>query len=118
MAGSTLQMVQELKAAKFPSQVTKGYYDVIRELISALALLEGSKTQGEGAHQDLIDYLRANYKEKFGEHLLYLLEELRIIRNKIEYDGFFVKAEYLERNQKYLEKIIQRLNEIIAKKLP
>ncbi len=117
MAENTLSLVQGLDATKFPSQITKEYYNVMRELISVIALLDGYKTQGEGAHKELIEYLHTYYKEKFTEHSLSLLEELRVIRNRIEYDGFFVNKEYVKRNQKYFEMIIEKLREMVGRKL-
>ena len=39
------------------SNITKEYYDLIRELISVVLLLDGYKTYGEGAHKKLIEYL-------------------------------------------------------------
>ena len=102
--------------SKFSSNITKEYYDVIRELASIVLLLDGYKTYGEGAHKKLIEYLQINYKE-FSEYEISLMDDLRITRNKIAYDGFFVDKGYIERKAKDIQKIIDKLKDTIKKKL-
>lgn len=116
MVDTTLQMIASINQKKFPSNVVKEYYEVLRELITVILLLDGFKTKGEGAHKKLILYLRENYKE-FQESELALLEDLRITRNKIAYDGFFVTDDYLDRKKKNIETTVQKLKHIIDKKL-
>ncbi len=53
MVEATLEMISTLNIDKFPSNITKEYYEVIRELISIVLLLDGYKTYGEGAHKKL-----------------------------------------------------------------
>lgn len=43
----------------------------------------------------------------------YLMDELRVIRNKINYDGFFVEFEYLERKEKSIKETIKKLSKIL-----
>lgn len=93
MADTTIEMIKVVDIDKFSSNVTKEYYDVIRELISVVLLLDGYKTYGEGAHRRLVEYLQSNYKE-FDESEISLIDDLRITRNKIAYDGFFVEKDY------------------------
>lgn len=57
MVETTLEMISAIDARKYPSNVLKEYYEVIRELITVILLLDGYKTQGEGAHKKLIEYL-------------------------------------------------------------
>lgn len=116
MADITLEMIKVIDVKKFSSNLTKEYYDVIRELISAVLLLDGYKTYGEGAHKKLIDYIQSKHKE-FSEYEILLIDDLRITRNKIAYDGFFVENEYIERKVKDIQKIIMKLREIIDKKI-
>lgn len=47
-------MIEVIDITKFSSIVTKEYYDVIRELMSVILLLDGYKTYGERAHKKLI----------------------------------------------------------------
>jgi hypothetical protein len=109
-------MVKTIDKTKFPSNLTKEYYDAIRELISIVLLLDGYRVIGESAHKKQIAYLEANYKE-FNKDEIILLDDLRIIRNKISYDGFFVKEDYINRKMGSLYKIIEKLKEIINRRL-
>ena len=101
---------------KFSSNVTKEYYEVIRELISIILLLDGYKTAGEGSHKKLIEYLKSNYTA-FSGYEISLIDNLRVVRNKIAYDGFFVTNDYIQRRLSHYHDIIGRLKEIIKEKM-
>lgn len=116
MVDTTIEMIKVLDMAKFSSNVTKEYYDVIRELISVVLLLDGYKTYGEGAHKKLVEYIQSNYKE-INEYEISLVDDLRITRNKIAYDGFFVDKDYIKRKIKDINVIIDKLKDIIQKKV-
>ena len=116
MVDTTINMIDSIDVAKFSSNITKEYYDVIRELISVILLVDGYKTYGEGAHKKLIDYVESNYKE-FNEYEISLIDNLRITRNKITYDGFFVEKDYIDRKIKDIQEIIAKLKDIIKKRL-
>jgi len=85
MIDTTIEMINCLDINRFTSNMTKEYYDVLRELLSTILLLDGFKIYGEEAHKKLIEYIQENYKE-FNESEIYLLNDLRIKRNKIAYD--------------------------------
>mgnify|MGYP001613697510 CR=1 FL=1 len=116
MVEVTLRMIEEINAEKFPSNIIKEYHDVVRELISILALLDGYKTVGEGAHKELIDYLKDNYSQ-FSQQEIIFLDQLRTNRNRIIYDGFFINSDYLTRNKDSIRKIINKLNNLIKQKI-
>jgi hypothetical protein len=116
MVDTTIEMIKVIDAGKFSSNVTKEYYDVIRELISVILLLDGYKTYGEGAHKRLIEYIQSNYKE-FNGYEISLIDDLRITRNKIAYDGFFVDKDYIDRKNNDIQDIINKLKNIIKEKL-
>ena len=116
MADTTLELVKTVDADRFSSNVLKDYYDVIRELLSITLLLDGLKTQGESAHKKLIEYVGRAYT-LFTEHELSLIDDLRIVRNKIAYDGFFVPSDYLPRNKKAIETVIDKLKRLVNEKL-
>jgi len=105
MVETTIEMINNLDVDKFSSNITKEYYEVIRELLSIVLLLDGYKTYGEGAHKKLIEYVKKNYKE-FSKYEISLIDNLRNTRNKIAYDGFFVEKDYIERKKKDIEIII------------
>ncbi len=115
MAAATLQMIAEADKNKYPSQVLKEYYEVIREMVSIVLLLDGFKTVGEGAHNKQIDYLK-KYKD-FSQSEIKLMDNLRIIRNRVSYDGFFVKEDYIDRKLPDVLKIIEKLKKITAEKI-
>lgn len=116
MVDTTLELVKTVDADRFGSNVVKDYYDCIRELLSVILLLDGLKTQGEGAHKKLIEYASGAYM-LFSEHEVSLIDDLRVVRNKIAYDGFFVPPDYLPRNQKAIEAIIGKLKKSASEKL-
>ncbi|MBI5347467.1 MAG: hypothetical protein HZB66_02560 [Candidatus Aenigmarchaeota archaeon] len=64
MVETTLEMINHIDRNKFPSNVAKEYYEVIRELTSIILLLDGYKAVGEGAHKKQIEYLEAKYSSK------------------------------------------------------
>ena len=116
MVEKTMEMVKKIDISEFSSNITKEYYDIIRELISVILLLDGYKTYGEGAHKRLIEYLKDNYSE-FEENEINLIDELRKTRNKIAYDGFFIEKDYIVRKKDNIRTIINKLNKIINDKL-
>ena len=116
MVKKTIEMIDSLDKEKFPSHVMKQYYDVIRELSSIILLLDGYKTTGTGAHKQLIEYIDENYPQ-LTEHNIVFMNRLRKLRNRISYDGFFVKKEYLERKEKDILNIIAKLKKIVKEKL-
>lgn len=115
MVETTLEMIKLIDKTKFPSNITKEYYEVIRELTSIILLLDGCKAIGEKAHKRQIEYLEANYKE-FSKAEITLIDDLRITRNKIAYEGFFVKESYIDRKLADILKIIGKLKRLINKK--
>ena len=116
MVDTTLEMIKVIDINKFSSNVTKEYYDAIRELMGVVLLLDGYKTYGEGAHKRLVEYIESNYKE-FNAYEISLIDDLRITRNKIAYDGFFVDKDYINRKRNDIKKIIDKLKGIIKRKV-
>ena len=64
-AKMTLQRLDGTDKEKYPTDTLKDYYDIIHKLMEAITLNEGIKAKGEGAHQELIDYVAR--KHKLGE---------------------------------------------------
>lgn len=108
-----LKAVESLEKDKFVSIIAEGYYEIIKEGITALMAIDGYKTL---SHEVLVGYLHEFYKE-FSEYEIRLIDQLRKLRNKIVYEGFFVQKDYLERNEKQLKEIVARLKLFIGKKL-
>ena len=117
MIETTSEMIKTIDAKKFASNVLKEYYDVIRELMAVVVLMDGYKTHGEGAHKKLIEYLAKTYPE-FAEYEISLIDELRNMRNRIAYDGFFVDEDYIERKMSDILGLIEKLIVLANKKIP
>ena len=116
MVEINLERIQLTDQKKFVSNIVKDYYDVIRELISIILLLDGFKSVGEEAHKKLIEYFGENYKYLESSEII-LIDELRVLRNKITYDGFFVGQDFLERNIGTIKDTINKLKLAVDNKL-
>jgi len=116
MAETTLEMLEDIDTSKFASNVLKEYYDVIREFMATVLLLDGFKTSGEGAHKKLIEYMNKNYS-RFTGYEISLLDELRVVRNKISYNGFFITEDYIKRKRRDILGLIAKLRNIINRKI-
>lgn len=92
------------------SLLAESYYEIIKELITAILFAEGYKTL---SHKDLVEYLKVNYSKDFEEHDIECIDKLRKRRNHIVYYGKFVQADYLKRNSKNFDRIIKKLKEIL-----
>lgn len=107
------ERIQKQDKKKMSALIIADYYEVIKELITAIILLDGYKTL---SHKGLIDYL-AEKCPQFGRHEITLLDTLRVLRNRIAYEGFFVEPSHLERNEESFKKIIKKLRVLIKNKI-
>lgn len=98
---------------KFSPLILSDYYEIIKELITALLLADGYKTL---SHKNLIDYLDKKY-DKILKEEIYLIDKLRILRNRITYEGFEIKHDYLKDNEFIYIRVIKKLKVLITKKL-
>lgn len=113
MAKITLDRLKETDKNKYPANTLTDYYDIIHKIMEALASIYGVKIKGEGAHQELIDYICKKYSINESNRLF--LQELRDYRNRISYEGFNINPNYIKANSKKIEEIISRLIGIINK---
>ena len=86
------------------SIVAEDYYEIIKELLTALLLLQGLKSEN---HECLIAFFKQAYPAK--EYETGIIFELKKIRNKISYEGFFIELEYVQRNMVEFRHIIHFL---------
>ena len=98
---------------KMTALIITDYYEIIKELITAVLLIDGYKTL---SHRDLIEYIKEKYLE-FTRQEISILDSLRILRNRVSYEGFFIEISYLNRNESLFKLVINKLKEIISKKL-
>lgn len=115
MAIITFERLKETDKEKYPSNTLTDYYDIIRKLMEALTSLDGVKTKGEGAHQEIIDYICDKYK--FNTATKQFVQGMRDYRNKISYEGFSIRASYIQTNYKRIEDIITLLQKLVDEKL-
>lgn len=109
MARSILKMIEvRMKALKlkdrdaFASLVVEDYYEILKEAITALMAIDGYKTL---SHEVLIGYLKEFFPQ-FSESEIELADQLRQLRNKITYKGFFVPPDYIERNEPKINALV------------
>ena len=107
------EAVKFLEPLRFTSIVIENYYEIIKESLTALMALDGYKSL---SHEILISYLKKLHKE-FLEHEVVFIDEMRKLRNKINYDGFKVRPQYYEMNKENILKIIEKLDKILERKL-
>lgn len=111
MAKITYQRLKETEILKYPSNSLTDYYDIIHKLMEAISIKNGIKFKGDGAHYELIEHI---IKENgFSEETRIFLQELRDYRNRISYEGFNVKKNYIKINKKRFDIFISSLMEIL-----
>lgn len=107
------ERLEDIKTEKKVYKIVEQYYEIIKELITALMYLEGLKTL---SHKTLILYLEKNYKE-FSKEEIILSDELRKLRNNIGYYGQKVSEEFLINKETQIKTIIKKLVKAVDKKL-
>ncbi len=119
-AKSILEMVSLIEErikiqdkVKMASLVISDYYEIIKELITAVLLIDGYKTL---SHKDLLDYLKEKYKN-FSQNEISLLDNLRVLRNRVAYEGHKIESSYLSRNESLFKQIIEKIKRILEKRL-
>jgi hypothetical protein len=75
MAKITLERLNKTDIYLYPSNTLTDYYDIIHKLMDSLGITNGIKFKGEGAHQELIDYICKTYK--LGESNRIFLQQMR-----------------------------------------
>ena len=111
MAQTTIKRLKETNTSKYPSNTLKDYYDIIHELMEAISLTKGIKFKGDGAHQELIEYIVKEYD--FSEQERIFLQQIRDYRNRISYEGFMINENFIISNDKKIQEIIDKLSNLI-----
>jgi hypothetical protein len=107
MAETTLERLGKTDMEKYPGNTLLDYYDAIHRLMEALTAKEGIKAKGEGAHQELIDYL--SKQGTLSEQERMFLQQMRDYRNRISYEGFMLNKNYILLNKSKIQEIIALL---------
>lgn len=92
MAEITLERLRNTDMERYPSNTLNDYYDVVHKLLETLALFKRTKIKGEGAHQELIEYVAKEYS--LDEQTRQFLQQMRDYRNRISYGGFMIHRNY------------------------
>jgi hypothetical protein len=100
------------KAKEFPSLFIEGYYEIIKELCTAILTLDGWKALD---HECLFAYLKKN-KSSLEIDFDYLLE-LKDTRNAIDYRGVMVSHDIWKNNELKINLVVNGLKEYIKSKL-
>lgn len=83
--------------------------------METLSCLEGIKIKGEGAHQQIIDYICDKYR--LDQSTKQFIQEMRDYRNRISYEGFIIKEDYIKTNSGKIERIIDILLKLVEERL-
>lgn len=111
MANLRLEFWQSvISDEKYVSLFVEAYYDIIKELIFAHLYKNGYNCTN---HLCLIAYLSEKFEDFDFE--IQKIDELRKIRNEINYRGFTVNKDYLERNEPEFKNIVKILKEELKK---
>ena len=101
-----------LKKAELDSEtasiIASDYYEIIKELLVAILLKKGFKSDN---HECLISFFKKNYADY--EYEAKVIHQLKDVRNRATYDGIFVKKEYILQNKLEFANIIQLLHKIL-----
>ncbi|MBU0460407.1 MAG: hypothetical protein KJ597_06440 [Nanoarchaeota archaeon] len=106
MANLRLEFWNKDVGDKFIALKVEAYYDVIKELLFAHLYKNGYNCTN---HLCLIAYLKEKIPDFDFE--IQKIDELRKVRNEINYRGLTIKKDYLERNELEFKNIIKRLKE-------
>ncbi len=109
-----LEAVEEKDKKRFATLAVKDYYEIIDHILEALMEVDGYKTL---SHEAKVVFLREFYSGKFSKAELDFINRLRVMRNRISYEGLFIDYDFLRRNDDRVNAIIQRLVELLKSKV-
>lgn len=90
------------------SFIAEGYYEVIKELLVVYLLKHGLKSQN---HQCLIAFFYKKNPDK--EFEVNLISQFSFFRNRLDYYGEKIPAEFYKENKENFEKIIAFIGALI-----
>jgi len=104
MANLRLKFWDKKVTDEFMVLKVEAYYDIIKELLFAHLYKKGYNCTN---HLCLIAYLKENFRDFDFE--IQKIDELRKVRNEINYRGLMVRKDYFERNELEFRNIINKL---------
>lgn len=109
MAEIRLEVINQIKLDdRNASVLATDYYEIIKELLVALLIKNGLKSDN---HECLISFFKKQFPNyEYEASLIYQLKEAR---NRISYDGVFIKEDYIKTNKLEFEHIIDLLKKLL-----
>jgi hypothetical protein len=105
--------IEAYSSKNFGSLLVEDYYEIIKELATALLCLEGYKTL---SHKALFKYIYDKHSIfEFAEKEL--TDDLRKKRNKVVYNGFLIRDSYVARNLMTIKKLIRKYKSLLKENL-
>ena len=114
MTEDRIDFLNKIEDIKFITVIVENYYEIIKELTTAVLLIDGFKAVGEYSHKESIDYLS---KMEFLEDDIMFMQDLRVRRNKSSYEGKKIDDSYLERHKIKLDELVKKLKGLVCEKL-
>lgn len=112
MCNIRLKVIKNIKIDdETASIIAADYYEIIKELLTAFVLKNGLKSDN---HECLISLFKNKFPQY--EYEAKMMHQLKNVRNRVSYDGIFVKKDYININQLEFEHIIDLLNKILEEK--
>src|SRR3989344_350121 len=109
MANIEQGLIAEVKLdSNSASKLVKDYYEIIKELLIALMLSCGLKSDN---HECLISFFHTKYPNY--EFEANAMHDLKNVRNRVSYDGYFVDEDYIKKNKLEFNHIIDLLKKLI-----
>lgn len=105
------ERLSDIKKENKTYKIIEEYYEIIKELITAIMYKNGFKTLG---HKELITFLEDNYSKVFIKEEFKLIDELRKMRHNIVYYGEKIDEIYLKNKEEKLKIIIKKLIGILS----
>lgn len=97
-----LRVTEEVKLDdQTASIIAADYYEIIKELLTALLLKHGLKSDN---HECLIAFLKNKYPQY--EYEVKAIHQLKGVRNRVSYEGIFVQKSYIDLNKLEFRHII------------
>ncbi len=92
--------------------IVETYWEIIKQLLTASLKIDGYKSYSQDC---LIAYAEEFYN--FNKREINLMDELRKMRNDIDYRGKIIDLNYLERKEEQIKTIVTKLTEKINNKI-
>jgi uncharacterized protein (UPF0332 family) len=105
-----LRVTEEVKLDdQTASIIATDYYEIIKELLTALLLKHGLKSDN---HECLIAFFKNRYPQY--EYETSAIHQLKDVRNRVSYEGIFVQKSYIEMNRLEFRHIIELLEKLLS----